>query len=95
MYNYIKSKASSTPTANIIAKYDNNAYLYSTTPSANDNSTKVATTAYVDATMPLIVNIHNEIDTNKHVCDKTYTEVLTALDNNRQIIATNDMGQKT
>ena len=37
-----------TPTANAIAKYDSNAYLYSTTPSANDNSTKVATTAYVD-----------------------------------------------
>ena len=38
-----------TPTANAIAKYDNNSYLYSTTPSANDNSTKVATTAYVDS----------------------------------------------
>lgn len=32
-----------------IAKWDDNAYLYSTTPSANDNSTKVATTAYVDS----------------------------------------------
>ena len=40
--------ASTTPTANYITKYDANAYLYSTTPSANDNSTKVATTAYVD-----------------------------------------------
>lgn len=37
-----------TPTANAIAKYDASAYLYSTTPSASDNSTKVATTAYVD-----------------------------------------------
>lgn len=88
-------QASSTPTANYLAKYDNNAYLYSTTPSANDNSTKVATTAYVDTAMPLIVDIHYDVNTNKHVCDKTYTEVLTALDNNRQIIATNDMGQKT
>ena len=38
-----------TPTANAIAKYDASAYLYSTTPSASDNSTKVATTAYVDS----------------------------------------------
>lgn len=38
-----------TPTANAIAKYDSNSYLYSTTPSSNDNSTKVATTAYVDS----------------------------------------------
>ena len=41
-------KATSTPTQGRIAKYDVNAYLYSTTPFANDNSTKVATTAYVD-----------------------------------------------
>ena len=39
----------STPTANKGAKYDSSAYLNSTTPAANDNSTKVATTAYVDA----------------------------------------------
>ena len=37
-----------TPTNNTIAKYDSSAYLHSTTPSSNDNSTKVATTAYVD-----------------------------------------------
>ena len=35
--------------ANILPKYDTNGYLKSTTPSANDNSTKVATTAYVDS----------------------------------------------
>ena len=35
------------PTAHYIPKYDNNAYLLSTTPSANDNSTRVATTAFV------------------------------------------------
>ncbi len=40
--------ASSTPHQYYLAKYDINAYLYSTTPSANDNSTKVATTTYVD-----------------------------------------------
>ena len=39
----------STPTANKGAQYDSSAYLNSTTPAANDNSTKVATTAYVDA----------------------------------------------
>lgn len=38
----------STPTAKKGAQYDSSAYLNSTTPSANDNSTKVATTAYVD-----------------------------------------------
>ena len=35
-----------------IPKYNNSGYLVSTTPSANDNSTKVATTAYVDAAIP-------------------------------------------
>lgn len=41
--------ATSTPTSYNIAKYDGYSYLYSTTPTANDNSTKVATTAYVDS----------------------------------------------
>ena len=40
--------------ANRIPKYNNSGYLVSTTPSANDNSTKVATTAYVDAAIPVI-----------------------------------------
>ena len=47
-------KATSTPGPNYIAKYDVNTYLISTTPSANDNSTKVATTAYVDAAIPTV-----------------------------------------
>lgn len=38
-----------TPTSQAGVKYDADAYLYSTTPSASDNSTKVATTAYVDS----------------------------------------------
>lgn len=42
-------QATYTPTANKLAIYDSSSYLKSTTPSANDNSTKVATTAYVDA----------------------------------------------
>ena len=42
------TRATYTPTADLIPKYDSNQYLYSKTPSANDNSTKVATTAYVD-----------------------------------------------
>lgn len=37
----------STPTAYKIAKYDENAYLNSTTPTSGDSSTKVATTAFV------------------------------------------------
>ena len=44
----------STPTMYCIAKYDGGPYLYSTTPSSDDNSTKVATTAYVDAAIPTI-----------------------------------------
>ena len=36
-----------TPTASCGVRYDGSAYLHSTTPSASDNSTKVATTAYV------------------------------------------------
>lgn len=48
------TSAVSSPSASRIAKYDINAYLYSTTPSANDNSTKVATTAYVDAAIPIV-----------------------------------------
>lgn len=39
--------ATPTPTAYQIAKYNNNAYLSSTTPAADDSSTKVATTAFV------------------------------------------------
>jgi hypothetical protein len=42
-------RATKIPANNEIALYDDNAYLKSTTPSANDNSTNVATTAYVDA----------------------------------------------
>lgn len=47
------AKVSKVPSYNCIAQY-NNGYLNSTTPSANDNSTKVATTAYVDAAIPTI-----------------------------------------
>lgn len=48
-----------TVTAHKVPKYDSNAYLYSTTPSANDNSTKVATTAYVDAAIPKVYSSTN------------------------------------
>lgn len=37
----------STPTNYCIAKYDDGPYLYSTTPTSSDSSTKVATTAFV------------------------------------------------
>lgn len=37
----------STPTSYNIAKYDDGPYLYSTTPTSSDSSTKVATTAFV------------------------------------------------
>lgn len=51
--------ATKTPTQYAIAKYDSNACLNSTTPSANDNSTKVATTAYVDAAIPQVYSSTN------------------------------------
>ena len=41
--------ATATPSGGKIVKWDTNSYLYSTTPSAGDNSTKVATTGYVDS----------------------------------------------
>ena len=49
-------KATAIPTAKLFVKYDNNGYLNSTTPSANDNSTKVATTAYVDSAIAAITD---------------------------------------
>ena len=39
--------ASYEPNRNYIAKFDNSSYLHSTTPTAGDSSTKVATTAFV------------------------------------------------
>ena len=48
-----------TPTAGYGVKWDNNKYIYTTTPSANDNSTKVATTAYVDAAIPKVYSSTN------------------------------------
>ena len=58
-------KTTSTPEAYVIPKYDGNTYLYSATPSANDNSTKVATTAYVDSTVPKI-----------HIIDLAYEDTI-------------------
>ena len=49
-----------TPTANAIAKYDASSYLYSTTPTASDNSTKVATTAYVDVAISNIESLPDQ-----------------------------------
>ena len=45
-------RAGDNPVAKSIPLYTTGGYLRSTTPSANDNSTKVATTAYVDAAIP-------------------------------------------
>ena len=52
-------RANKVPTESNIAMYDGDAYLNSTTPSANDNSTKVATTAYVDAAIPKVYSSTN------------------------------------
>jgi hypothetical protein len=51
--------ATSSPSSNKIVLWDSNEYIYSTTPSANDNSTKVATTAYVDAAIPKVYSSTN------------------------------------
>ena len=37
-----------------IVMWDSSGYIYATTPSSSDNSTKVATTAYVDAAIPTV-----------------------------------------
>lgn len=52
------TKASCTPEGWAIAKYDNG-YLNSTTPSTSDNSTKVATTAYVNTVIPKVYSSTN------------------------------------
>lgn len=75
-------KTSNTPTANDIVRYDANAYLKSTTPSANDNSTKVATTAYVDAAIPTPDVYWVEIGGTVN-----WTNVVNAYNNNKIIIA--------
>lgn len=51
--------AQTTPKAAAIAEWDENKYLYSTTPTASDNSTKVATTAYVDSAISNLGSILN------------------------------------
>lgn len=53
------TKYTYTPTANAIAKYDTNSYLYSTTPTATDNSTKVATTAFVKSKVESLGTVLN------------------------------------
>ena len=49
---WYKATASTTPGSYKIAKYDSSSYLKSTTPSAGDSSTKVATTAFVQDALP-------------------------------------------
>ena len=51
--------ASTTPTAHYIAKYDANKRLYSTTPTAGDDSTKVATTAFVQSAISALGSVLN------------------------------------
>lgn len=48
-------KATTTPEANRIPKYGVGAYLKSTTPSTDDNSTKVATTEFVKSVIPTVL----------------------------------------
>lgn len=48
---WYKAKATISPEGYRIAKYDGSAYLKSTTPPSGDNSTKVATTSYVQGAL--------------------------------------------
>lgn len=45
-----------------VPKWDRSKYLYAATPSANDNSTKVATTAYVDTAISGISGLQHILD---------------------------------
>lgn len=72
--NIMPASYSSTPTAGYLARYNKSGYLSSTTPSANDNSTKVATTAYVDSAVGAITVPVTSVNS------KTGAVVLTAAD---------------
>jgi hypothetical protein len=50
---------SSSYSAYSLAQRDGNGYIIAQTPSANDNSTKVATTAYVDRAIPKVYSSTN------------------------------------
>lgn len=52
-------QATNQPAQSTLAMYDSNRYLKSTTPSASDNSTKVATTEYVDNAIPKVYSSTN------------------------------------
>lgn len=66
--------ATTTPTGQHIPLYDSSKYLYSTTPAASDNSTKVATTAYVKTAVSSISVPVTSVNS------KTGAVVLTAAD---------------
>lgn len=55
-----------TPSSGRIAVYNSSGYLTSNTPSADDNSTKVATTSYVKTAIPDVSNFitSSDIPTN-------------------------------
>ena len=82
--------ATYSPQAGAIARYNANAYLISTTPSANDNSTKVATTAYVDTAISNIPTSEDPIYWVEINGTVNWAEVLEAQNNNVTI-----MGYKT
>lgn len=75
--------ATITPSAYKIAKYNSGAYLMSTTPSANDNSTKVATTAYIDREGFL----KSAIYMLEYGMEVNFTEVINAFNSGKIIIA--------
>ena len=69
--------ASTTPTAHYIAKYDANKRLYSTTPTAGDDSTKVATTAFVQSAISALGSVLNYKGTKSTVSNLPATGNIT------------------
>lgn len=69
--------ASTTPTAHYIAKYDANKRLYSTTPTAGDDSTKVATTAFVQSAISALGSVLNYKGTKSTVSNLPTTGNIT------------------
>ena len=90
-------KATSTPTSKRFAKYDDDAYLHSTTPSASDNSTKVATTAYVNAAIPDVSGFYTKPSGGIPSTDlaDTYIEEPSSDGTSGQVLTTNGSGGRS
>ena len=73
-------KLTDIPTANKGAQYDSSAYLNSTTPTAGDNSTKVATTAFVNTAISSSSSIKSITNPALTVSEGIFTWSIAAAD---------------